>query len=60
MDLKKVDSPYKTKDILTTLIEMSQDFKCCCTFQKVDSPYKTNDILITTQNKLINNTMKTS
>ena len=49
MDLQKVDSPYKTKDILTTLIEMSQYVTLCCNFQKVDSPYKIKVSLIKTQ-----------
>ena len=58
MDLKKIDSFYKTKDILTTLIKMSQYFICFWTFQKVESSHKTNDILITTQNKSRLDTIK--
>ena len=58
MDLKKVDSPYKTKDILKTLIEMSQCCELCCTFQKVDSPYKTNDMLVKIHTQLIKTTLK--
>ena len=60
MDLKKVDSPYKTKDILTALIELNQYFTYFCTFQKVDSPYTTKEHLIKTQTTLIKHTLNKS